>query len=174
MRIWSWPGLQSFPPMAESAIGCGHRNRIETQGPHGCRASRKANMKIQEFLAPADAMIGVKADDKNSLLRNLSRHAASSVGASFEQIATEILKREALGSTGIGLLARLRHPIDFDAIDAKPVDLVFLLLLPVAPHGEQLNALASVARLLRRTETLRELRRAASGDELYRAITAEF
>jgi PTS system nitrogen regulatory IIA component len=149
-------------------------------------------MKIQEFLAPADAMIGVKADDKNSLLRNLSRHAASSVGASFEQIATEILKREALGSTGMGegvaipharlreiekpfgLLARLRHPIDFDAIDAKPVDLVFLLLLPVAPHGEQLNALASVARLLRRTETLRELRRTASGDELYRAITAEF
>jgi nitrogen PTS system EIIA component len=149
-------------------------------------------MKIQEFLAPADAMIGVKPDDKNSLLRNLSRHAASSIGASFEQIAMEILKRESLGSTGMGegvaipharlreiekpfgLLARLRHPIDFDAIDGKPVDLVFLLLLPVAPPGEQLNALASVARLLRRTETLRELRRAGSGDELYRAMTAEF
>jgi PTS system nitrogen regulatory IIA component len=149
-------------------------------------------MKIQEFLTPADAMIGVKADDKNSLLRNLSRHAASPVGASFEQIAREILKREALGSTGMGegvaipharlreiekpfgLLARLRHPIDFDAIDVKPVDLIFLLLLPVAPHGEQLNALASVARLLRRTETVRELRRAGSGEELYRAMTTEF
>ena len=94
-------------------------------------------MKIQEFLAPADALIGVKADDKNGLLRNLSRHAASSAGVSFDQIATEIQKREALGSTGMGegvaipharlpemekpfgLLARLRHPIDFDAIDAK-------------------------------------------------------
>ena len=64
--------------------------------------------------------------------------------------------------------------IDFDAIDAKPVDLIFLLLLPVAPHGEQLNALASVARLLRRTETLRELHHAGSSDELYRAMTAEF
>jgi PTS system nitrogen regulatory IIA component len=149
-------------------------------------------MKIQEFLAPADAMIGVRADDKNGLLRNLSRHAGPSVGVTFDQIAAEIMKREALGSTGMGegvaipharlreieqpfgLLARLKHPIDFDAIDGKPVDLAFLLLLPVAPHGEQLNALASVARLLRRTETLRDLRRAASSDELYRAVTAEF
>jgi nitrogen PTS system EIIA component len=149
-------------------------------------------MKIQEFLAPADVMISVRADDKSSLLRNLSRHAASPVGTSFEQIATEIIKREALGSTGMGegvaipharlpgidkpfgLLARLKHPVDFDAIDGKPVDLVFLLLLPVASHGEQLNALASVARLLRRTEMLRELRGAPSSDGLYRAITAEF
>jgi PTS system nitrogen regulatory IIA component len=72
-----------------------------------------------------------------------------------------------------GLLARLKHPIDFDAIDGKPVDLVFLLLLPVAPHGEQLNALASVARMLRRTETLRELRQAANSDGLYDAMTAQ-
>ena len=147
-------------------------------------------MKIQELLAPSDTMIGVRADDKNGLLRSLCRHAASSVGVSFYQIATEVMKREALGSTGMGegvaipharlteierpfgLLARLKHPMDFDAIDGKPVDLVFLLLLPVAPHGEQLNALASVARLLRRTETLRELRRAAGSDGLYGAMTA--
>jgi nitrogen PTS system EIIA component len=164
----------------------------ESQGPLGRSAFLEANMKIQEFLAPADAMIDVEAGDKNGLLRNLSRHAAPSVGLPFDQIATEILKREALGSTGVGegvaipharlqeiekpfgLLARLKHPIDFDAIDAGPVDLVFLLLLPLAPRGEQLNALASVARMLRRTETLRDLRRAGSGDEFYRAMTTEF
>jgi nitrogen PTS system EIIA component len=146
-------------------------------------------MKIKEFLALADAMIGVKADEKNDLLRNLSRQAAQSVAASFDLIAAEVFKREALGSTGMGggvaipharlreiekpfgLLARLKYPIDFDAIDGKPVDLVFLLLLPAASHGEQLNALASVARLLRKAETLRDLRRAGSSDELYRAMT---
>jgi PTS system nitrogen regulatory IIA component len=148
-------------------------------------------MKIQELLAPSDTMIGVRADDNNGLLRNLCRHAASSVRLSFDQIVTEIMKRETLGSTGMGegvaipharlpgmerpfgLLARLKHPIDFDAIDGKPVDPVFLLLLPVASHGEQLNALASVARLLRKTETISELRRATSGDGLYGAMTAE-
>jgi PTS system nitrogen regulatory IIA component len=148
-------------------------------------------MKIQELLAPSDTMIGVRADDKNGLLRSLCRHAASSVSVSLDQIATEVMKRETLGSTGMGegvaipharlsgverpfgLLARLKHPIDFDAIDGKPVDLVFLLLLPVAPHGEQLNALASVARMLRRTETLRELRQAANSDGLYDAMTAQ-
>jgi PTS system nitrogen regulatory IIA component len=165
--------------------------QADSQGQLGRSAFREANMKIQQFLAPADAMIGVRADDKNGLLRNLSRHAALSVGVLFDQIATEISRREALGSTGMGegvaipharlpgiekpfgLLARLKHPIDFDAIDGKPVDLVFLLLLPITSHGEQLNALASVARLLRRTETLRDLRRAASSDELYRVMTAD-
>ena len=113
------------------------------------------------------------------------------VGVPFDQIATEVIKREALGSTGMGegvaipharlrelkkpfgVLARLKQPIDFYAIDGKPVDLVFLLLLPVASQGEQLNALAFVARTLRKTELLRDLRRADSSDELYQAMTGE-
>jgi PTS system nitrogen regulatory IIA component len=148
-------------------------------------------MKIQDFLAPSDAMIGVKAKAKTSLLQDLSRHAAPFVGMASDQIASEVLKREALGSTGtgagvalpharlkeikqpFGLLVRLEHPIDFDAIDGKPVDLVFFLLLPVGSGGEHLNALASVARVLRRTEALDELRRAETGSDLYRVMTAE-
>jgi nitrogen PTS system EIIA component len=148
-------------------------------------------MKIQDFLAPSDAMIGVKANAKATLLQELSRHAAPSVGMASDQIAAEILKREALGSTGtgegvalpharlkeikkpFGLLARLQHPIDFDAIDGEPVDLVFFLLLPVGSGGEHLNALASVARALRKTATLDELRRAQTGSDFYRAMTAE-
>jgi Phosphoenolpyruvate-dependent sugar phosphotransferase system, EIIA 2 len=84
-----------------------------------------------------------------------------------ERIAAEILKREELGSTGtgggvaiphariqelnepFGIFARLNRPIDFQAIDTRPVDLVFLLLLPGDPVGEQLKALATVARKLR-------------------------
>jgi nitrogen PTS system EIIA component len=97
-----------------------------------------------------------------------------------ERISTEILKREELGSTGtdggvaiphariqglnrsFGILARLNKPIDFEAIDGRPVDLVFLLLLPANPAENQLKALASVARKLRDAACLRDLR-AASG-----------
>ena len=70
-----------------------------------------------------------------------------------------------------GLLARLKSPIEFDAIDGQPVDLVFLLLLPAASQLDQLNALAAVARKLRDREVLRNLRSATSGTELYRAVT---
>ena len=148
-------------------------------------------MKIEDFLAPSDAMLGIKVVDKNGLLRDLSHRAAPFVGVPFDQIAAEVVKREALGSTGMGegvaipharlrelkkpfgVLARLKQPIDFNAIDGKPVDLVFLLLLPVASQGEHLNALAFVARTLRKTEVLRDLRRADSSDELYQAMTGE-
>jgi nitrogen PTS system EIIA component len=148
-------------------------------------------MKIRDFLAPSDIMIGIKADTKTSLLQGLSRHAARLVDISFDQIATAIMRREALGSTGtgegvalpharlkeirqpFGLLARLKHPMDFDAIDGKPVDLVFFLLLPAGSRDEQPGALAFVARVLRRTEVLEELRRAVTGNDLHRVMTAE-
>ncbi len=68
-----------------------------------------------------------------------------------------------------GTLVRLKHAIDFDAIDGKPVDIVFLLLLP-AQSGDPLNALASVARRLRDPESVQRLRNAADDAELYRAI----
>ena len=69
------------------------------------------------------------------------------------------------------LLARLKNPIEFDAIDGQPVDLVFLLLLPAASQLDQLNALAAVARRLRNADVLRKMRSATSSTELYRAVT---
>jgi nitrogen PTS system EIIA component len=155
------------------------------------RRASQTKMKIQDFLAPSDTIIGIEADAKTRLLQDLSRHAARFVDISFDQIATAIMKREALGSTGMGdgvalpharlqeiekpfgVLARLKHPADFDAIDGKPVDLVFLLLLPVGPRGEQLGPLATVARVLRKTEILDELRRAVTSNDVYRVMAAE-
>ena len=69
-----------------------------------------------------------------------------------------------------GLFARLKSAIEFDAIDYQPVDLVFLLLLPTAPAGEQLNVLALVARTLRDADTARNARRAADPTGLYAAV----
>jgi PTS system nitrogen regulatory IIA component len=69
-----------------------------------------------------------------------------------------------------GLLARLSHPIDFNAIDDQPVDLVFVLLLPALAERDPLGALAATARTLRRPEILAELRRAKSSADLYFAM----
>lgn len=69
-----------------------------------------------------------------------------------------------------GFLVRLKRPIDFNAIDDQPVDIIFMLLLPVASQLDQLNALAAVARRLRDREVLHELRKAKDSTELYQAI----
>lgn len=146
-------------------------------------------MKIKDYLSAADVAIDVRANDKASLLRELAARAAAALNLSADAIASEIEKRDELGSTGIGggvsipharfrevkkafgLLVRLRQPIEFDAIDGQPVDIVFLLVLPAASQLDQLNALAAVARKLRDRDVLRSLRAATSGTELYRAVT---
>jgi PTS system nitrogen regulatory IIA component len=146
-------------------------------------------MKIKDFLSASDVAIDVRANDKASLLRDLAARAASALNLSADAVATEIEKRDELGSTGIGggvslpharfrevqkafgLFVRLKQPIEFDAIDGQPVDIVFLLMLPAASQLDQLNALAAVARKLRDREVLKKLREATSSTEFYRAAT---
>jgi PTS system nitrogen regulatory IIA component len=145
-------------------------------------------MKISDLLSQADVMIDVRVSNKRLLLQELAAKAAASLGLKVEQIAPYLLKREELGSTGIGrgvaipharlpdlqrphgILARLKQGIEFDAIDGQPVDIVFVLLLPAAAETEALGALASVARTLRSPENLARLRAAKDGSELYSAI----
>ena len=146
-------------------------------------------MKIKELLSPSDVAIDVRAGDKAGLLRQLAARAAAALNLQADAVASEIEKRDELGSTGLGggisipharfrevkkpfgLLVRLSRPIEFEAIDGRPVDLVFLLLLPAASQLDQLNALAAVARKLRDADVLRKLRAANSSAELYRAVT---
>jgi nitrogen PTS system EIIA component len=145
-------------------------------------------MDVKDFLAPADALIELRAADKAELLHALSRRAAASLQLDGDHVAHCLVQREELGSTGMGggiaiphariddvarpfgIVARLRKAIDFDAIDGQPVDLVFLLLLPKSPGGDQLNALASVARRLRDPDAVLALRRAPDGAALHRAM----
>jgi PTS system nitrogen regulatory IIA component len=145
-------------------------------------------MKISDFLSPADVALDVRESDKARLLQQLSSQAAAKVGLSANEVCTQIIKREELGSTGVGngvalpharlqglttpfgVFARLRHGIDFEAIDSQPVNIVFLLLLPDGTGASQLNALASVARALRDPETLQRIRSAADRDSLFQAV----
>jgi nitrogen PTS system EIIA component len=145
-------------------------------------------MRISDLLSPADVMIDVRASNKGLLLQEFAAKAAAGLGLAVDRVAPYLLRREELGSTGIGhgvaipharlpdlqrpygLLAKLKQPIEFDAIDGQPVDIVFTLLLPAAAENAQLSALALVARALRPAENLVRLRGAKNTSELYSAI----
>jgi len=148
-------------------------------------------MKISDFLAPSHVQIDLRASDKAQLMRELAQRAAGPAGLSADTIIAALTQREALGSTGLGggvaipharfaelkqpfgLLARLRKAIAFDAIDGQPVNIVFLLLLPAEKAGEQLNALATVARKLRDSGELQLLQKARDAAALYAVMVAE-
>ena len=143
-----------------------------------------------ERLIGSIALVGIQASTRTGLLSDLCARAAVAVGFDAKTISCEILKREGLGSTGVGggvaipharipglksafgVLARLQKPIDCEAIDGEPVDIVFLLLLSTATSGEDLNVLAAVARRLRNAEALRALRQAQDGAAFHSAMVA--
>jgi len=145
-------------------------------------------MNIKEFLSQSDVLANFVAPGKVLLLQGLAQRASDALKLPVELISSALLKREELGSTGtgggiaipharipgldrpFGILVCLKEPIDFDAIDDQPVDLLFMLLLPVASNKEQLNALASVARTLRNAESVDGLRRARDSADLFRVM----
>jgi PTS system nitrogen regulatory IIA component len=147
-------------------------------------------MEIGEFTAPQNIIANLRAANKAQLLKELARRAASTTGLNEGDILTALLDRERLGSTGIGknialpharirgldrihgFFARLERPIDFEAIDERPVDLVFLLLAPEDSGKDHLTALARVSRLFREPESAAKLRHAESAAEIHDILTA--
>jgi nitrogen PTS system EIIA component len=148
-------------------------------------------MKVSDFLSSADVITDVAFADKQKLLEDLARRAAAVVDVQPALILSELVKREHLGSTGmgggvaipharfhqvakpLGMLVRLKRPLPFDAVDDQPVDTIVLLLLPDVPNGERLGALACIARKLRDPDIMAALRRARDRTEIYRALTAD-
>jgi PTS system nitrogen regulatory IIA component len=127
----------------------------------------------------------VKASGKKALLAELAGKAANLFKLDERRLFDRLLERERLGSTGIGggiaiphgrmaalakpmgLFARLGNPVDFDSIDERPVDTVFLLLAPEGAGADHLKALARVSRLLRDRSLVEKLRATDSADALY-------
>jgi PTS system nitrogen regulatory IIA component len=142
-------------------------------------------MNVTEFLAERDVLVDIAVADKATLLQRLAQQAAGELDLRPADIATALFEREKLGSTGtgagiavpharlrqitrpIGVFARLKKPIAFDAIDERPVDLVFLLLLPASSEGRHLSVLASVARKLRDAVAQASLRKANSAARIH-------
>ncbi|HZY52863.1 MAG TPA: PTS IIA-like nitrogen regulatory protein PtsN [Reyranella sp.] len=143
-------------------------------------------MEIADLLAGPDAVLAcVKASGKKALLAELAAKAAAFYKLDERRLFDRLLERERLGSTGIGggiaiphgrmaglekpvgLFARLGHPVDFDSIDERPVDTVFLLLAPEGAGADHLKALARVSRLLRDRSLVEKLRATENADALY-------
>ena len=134
---------------------------------------------------PDAVLASVKASGKKALLADLASRAAALMGLDERKLFDRLLERERLGSTGIGggiaiphgrmsalsaprgLFARLASPIDFDSIDERPVDIVFLLVAPEGAGADHLKALARVSRLLRDRNLVEKLRATESADALY-------
>jgi PTS system nitrogen regulatory IIA component len=147
-------------------------------------------MEIEELITPAAVVARLRAGSKKQLLQELAKRAAELCGLHERQIFDVLLERERLGSTGVGngiaiphgrlaglsrlygLFARVDPPVDFDAVDEQPVDLVFLLLAPESAGADHLKALARVSRLLRDRAVCEKLRGAEQPDALYALLTA--
>jgi PTS system nitrogen regulatory IIA component len=132
--------------------------------------------ELGRLITPDRILLGLNPGGKRQLLQELSTIAGSKLGMPAETILAALQQRERLGTTGIGdgiaiphakleglaamtgFLARLVKPIDFEALDGQPIDLVVLLLAPASEGTAHLKALARVARLLRDPQLCARLR----------------
>ncbi len=142
-------------------------------------------MEIRDIISPPAVVADLKATNKKQALQELAKRAQEVTGLAERRIFDALLERERLGTTGVGmgiaiphaklheldrlygLFARLAQPIDFDAIDDAPVDLLFLLLAPESAGADHLKALARVSRLLRDKAMCAKLRGADNPDALF-------
>ena len=144
-------------------------------------------MKISDILVTDAVLANVKAKSKKQLLRELADLASSQTGLDKNVIVDALIERERLGTTGIGYGVALPHtrlaklkkifcafartePVDFESVDNKPVDLVFLLLVPEDAGADHLKALAKLSRLLRNEPAVLALRQGKTAKELYSTI----
>ena len=137
-------------------------------------------------LITSDCVIAnLRAANKKQVLQELARKAATLTGQNEDAIYEVLAERERLGTTGIGhgiaiphgklpglervygVFARLERPIDFDAIDDQPVDLIFLLLAPANSGSDHLKALAKVSRMLRDRRLCEKVRGSTTCDAIF-------
>jgi PTS system nitrogen regulatory IIA component len=141
-------------------------------------------MHLADFLDCDAIKTSLPGGNKRSLMKQLAELAAQRIGVGSASVLAGLNEREQLGSTGFGqgvaiphakieglgqiygLFARLAEPVDYKAIDGRPVDLVFLLLSPPDAGAEHLKALASISRVTRDAANLERLRGARSRDAL--------
>lgn len=147
-------------------------------------------MEINDLLVPEGVVADLKATGKKQALQDLAKRAAEVSGLHVRAIFDVLMERERLGTTGVGngiaiphgklpnldrlhgLFARLENPIDFQAIDERPVDLIFVLLAPETAGADHLKALARISRLLRDQTVCEKLRGTDNAEALYAILTA--
>jgi PTS system nitrogen regulatory IIA component len=146
-------------------------------------------MPLLDFLDPRAVLPALRVSGKKQALQELASQAARLTGLPDSAIYEALLQRERLGSTGIGegiaiphgklpsltrifgLIARLDKPVDFEALDDQPVDVLFLLLAPEGAGADHLKALARVARVLREPGLIERVRATRDATALYAIMT---
>lgn len=147
-------------------------------------------MSLATLVTQDSVLTGLRVSGKKQLMHELAAEAARLTGLPARAVFDTLLQRERLGSTGIGngiaiphgrlaglgrlcgLFARLEKPIEYDAVDGLPVDLVFVILAPENAGADHLQALAKAARVLRQPRTTQKLRQTSDALALH-AILCE-
>ena len=146
-------------------------------------------MPLNDLLSPDSVIPALRVNGKKQALQEMSERAAEVSGLSAREIFDSILQRERLGPTGVGdgiaiphgkllrcdkifgVFARLERPIDFEALDGLPVDLIFLLIAPESAGADHLKALAMIARVLRNSQLAAQLRATRDASGIYSVLT---
>ena len=141
-------------------------------------------MDIAQLLAADGVVLRSGASSKRQALHTVADTAARALGLNEDRVLESLLEREALGSTGLGsgvavpharveglervvaVFVRLDTPVAYDAMDDRPVDLIFALFAPPSDGAEHLRALAAVSRALRSSEMRQQLRQARTADAI--------
>jgi PTS system nitrogen regulatory IIA component len=146
-------------------------------------------MDLADLISPEAIYPSLKAKTKKQALQEMAQRASALTGVDAREIFDTLMQRERLGSTSIGsgiaiphgrvaalrkivsVFARLEEPIEFEALDNEPVDLIFLLLAPEHAGADHLKALARISRLLREPATIDKLRASRDRAALYSVLT---
>ena len=141
-------------------------------------------MSITDYLAADQIMVGVVGRSKKQLIEQLAERAAELTGLCQRSLFEIVMRRERLGSTAIGngiaiphavhqdltrtmgIIAVLTSPVDFDAQDCKPVDIVCLVIGPQNADSDHLKCVSSVARSLRKVAVCEQIRASKTPNEL--------
>jgi PTS system nitrogen regulatory IIA component len=146
-------------------------------------------MPLSDLLSFEAVLPALKVNSEKQALQELSDRAAAVSGLPAREIYDSILQRERLGSTGVGngiaiphaklakaqqifgLFARLKRPVDFEAQDGAPVDLMFMLIAPESAGADHLKALSRIARAVRDPAFTARLRATRDPSALYLMLT---
>lgn len=148
-------------------------------------------MEIEDLITPESVIARLRASSKKQVLQELAKRAAETTGLPERAIFDVLLERERLGTTGVGdgiaiphgkldsvgrlvgALGRAVDGIEFESIDGKPTNLVFMLVAPASSTGVHLKALARLSRLFRDGEFRKRLLDAPSAEAMYQVIVEE-
>lgn len=140
------------------------------------------------FIEQQQILVGLKVNSKKHLIEALCAHAAKAHKIESRDLCAAVMKRERLGSTGVGngvaiphaainsvdepiaVMAILDSPIAFDSADGRDVDIACLVIGPEASDQAQLQMLSSVSQVLRKATNCSKLREAQTSGEALMAI----